>query len=315
MNWPRYVSAIATLEAIQGVDIAAEVPGTVNSIHFNSGQYIKKGETIVTLNADVEQATLKRYQATLQLARHNYEREKTLFQKQVSTKATLDARDSELQIAEANVETTQAQIKQKTITAPFEGRLGIRHINQGQFIQPGTPLVTLQALDPLFVNFSLPEQHLADLALGQAITVSIDLGGEKKVNGKITAIDSKVDPNTRNVLIQATIPNEQYRLYPGMYGLVQVYTNQKNQSIAIPQTAISYNHSGNYVYIIKDQSAAKDKSKLHAYQQTVKTGERRQDLVVIENGLTPGTEIVIAGQLKLQQGASIVLEQKKPMEG
>lgn len=309
MDWASYVSAVATLDAVNGVDISAEVPGTIKEIHFNSGQYIKKGERIISLNSEVEEASLKRYQAALQLAHLNYEREKTLFQKHVTSQASLDTRYSELQIAEANVDTTKAQIKQKNIVAPFDGRLGIRHINQGQFIQPGTLLVSLQALDPLYVNFSLPEQYLSHLALGLTITVNVDFGKGKVVNGKISAINSKVDPNTHNVSIQATIPNEQFRLYPGMYGLVRVYTTEHKKTIAIPQTAISYNLSGNYVYVIKDESQAKNGSDLHVYQQTIKTGERRNDLVIIEEGLTPGTKIVVAGQLKLRNGHPVLVDQ------
>lgn len=306
--WQSYVTAVGTLKAINGVDLTAEVPGTIESIQFNSGQYIHKGTPIITLQANVERANLKHQEAVLRLAQLNYDREKTLFAKNVTSKASLDARNAELLQAQANVESIQAQLQQKTIVAPFDGRLGIRSINVGQYVSPGTALVTLQSLDPLYVEFTLPEQYLADLALGEKIDVNVNIGAGKRVSGQITAINSKVDPNTRNVAIQATIKNEKYALYPGMYGYVSVWLNNRSNAVIVPQTAISYSLNGDFVYLVKDESSKKDGSELHAYKQYVKIGERRGDIAVIADGVKNGDRIVTSGQLKLHQGSIVLID-------
>jgi membrane fusion protein (multidrug efflux system) len=231
-----------------------------------------------------------------------------LFNKHVSSQSTLDTRYAEWLQAQAAVESAQAQLQQKTITAPFDGRLGIRQINVGQYIAQGTTIVTLQSLDPLYVMFTLPEQYLSDLYLEQEVDVSVDFGGGKTVRGKITAINSKVEANTRNVLVQVTIPNENYLLYPGMYGLVKVWLKDNRNAAMIPQTAISYSLSGDYVFIVKDDSQSQDGSNLHAYRQYIKVGERRGNEAFVLDGVKPGDMVVTSGQLKLQNGAHVLID-------
>ncbi|VVC76109.1 Efflux pump periplasmic linker BepF [Aquicella siphonis] len=309
MAWQSYLNAVGTLNAVNGVDLSSEAAGIIEELRFNSGQYVRKGDVILSMRSHNEQATLKNNQATLQLARINYEREKTLFDKHVSSKAALDSRYAELLRAQAGVESAQAQIQQKTITAPFDGRLGIRQVNLGQYVSPGTVLVTLQSLDPLYVSFSLPEQYLADLYLGQNIDVSVNFGKGKTVQGTITAINSKVEPSSRNVLVQATIPNPNYQLYPGMYGLVKIWLKKdKEMPVVVPQTAISYSLSGDYVFIIKNESDNKNEKNLHVYRQYVKVGERRDSEATILEGLKPGDSVVTSGQLKLQNGTRVVID-------
>jgi membrane fusion protein (multidrug efflux system) len=307
-NWQSYLTAVGTLNAVNGVDLSSESAGIIEELRFNSGQYVRKGDVIVVMRSYVEQASLKNNQAKLQLAKLNYEREKTLFAKHVSSQAALDTRFAELQQAQAGVDSVLAQIQQKTITAPFNGRLGIRQVNLGQYVSPGTPLVTLQSLDPLYVMFSLPEQYLAALYLGQDADISVNYGNGKTVHGKITAINSKVDPSSRNVLVQVTIPNEKFLLYPGMYAHARIWLNDKDKRIVIPQTSISYSLSGDYVYIVKDEGKSKDKPELHVYRQYVKVGERRDDEATILDGLKPGDKVVTSGQLKLQNGSSIIID-------
>lgn len=303
--WQSYLTAVGSLSAINGVDLSSEVAGSVSEIHFDSGQMVKQGEVVIVMNTIVEQAALKNNQAKLQLAQMNYNRDKTLFEKKVSSQSSLDQRFAELKEAEAGVESVQAQIKLKTITAPFDGRIGIRLVNLGEFISPGTAMVTLQSINPLYVNFNLPEQFLPNLHIGQRVSTTVNIGKGKEVDGTITAINSKVDQATRNILIQATIPNEKNTLYPGMYALVKVWLAEEKNTITVPQTAISYSLSGDYVFLIKDDSKSKDKSLLHVYRQYVKVGERRGDVVAILEGLNSGDLVVTSGQLKLQNGTHV----------
>ena len=307
-NWQSYVSAVGTLNAMNGVDLASETPGIIEEIRFNSGQFVRKGDVLIIMRSTMEKANLKQSQAQLQLTEMNYQREKTLFNKNVSTQAALDMRYAELLKAQANLEAIQAQIQQKTITAPFDGKLGIRQVNLGQYIAQGTPIVTLQALNPMYVLFNLPEQYLSNLQLGQPVDININSGENKLVSGSITAINSKVDQNTRNVLIQVTIPNDKLQLYPGMYGLVKVWLKEKNNTIVIPQTAIAYGLSGDYVFIVKNESKDKNKPDLHVYRQFIKVGERRNQEAEIKKGLKVGDQIVTSGQLKLQDSTKVLID-------
>lgn len=321
--WVSYISSIGSFTSINGVDVSAEVSGIVNEILFTSGQMIKKGEPIILLRSDMEKANLKSNQARLELAKMNYERELTLFKKKASSKAQLDMRHAEMLEAEGAMDANIAHIKQKTIIAPFDGRLGIRQVNLGQFVSPNTPLVTLQSVNPLFFMFSVPEQYLSDLALDQSVDITVNLTNEDKVvHGKITAINAKVDPSTRNILVQATIPNDDRLLYPGMYGSIKVWLPTHTKTVLVPQTAISYSLSGDYVFLIKDESqklsnkksnaSAKAKgdatTHLRAYRQYVKVGERRDNLVTVLDGLHDGDHVVTSGQLKLQNGTSILID-------
>lgn len=307
-TWESFVSAVSTLTAINGVDLSSDVSGIVKEIRFNSGQLIKKGDVVILLDATIEQAALKSNQAKLTLANINYEREKKLFEKRVSSQAALDASYAELLQAEAGVESVKAQIKQKTITAPFDGRLGIRLIDLGQYISPGTTMVTLQSTNPLYVRLSLPEQYLSMLYINQPMEIIADFGKGKTAEGKVTAINSKVDPITRSILIEATIPNEKNELYPGMFAMSKVWLKERKDTIVVPQTAISYSLSGDYVFIIKDESKKKNQPILNAYRQYVKVGEQRGDEVSILDGLEPNQMIVTSGQLKLQNGTRVLID-------
>ncbi len=308
-TWQSYLTAVGSLTAVNGVELSPDVSGILSEIRFNSGQYVKKGDIVATLDTSLEQAELKDNLAKLKLAQLSYDRDRTLFNKRVSSQAALDTRFAELQEAEAGVQSVQAKIKQKTIRAPFDGRIGIRQINLGQYISPGTPMVTLQSLSPLYVMFNMPEQFLPNLYLNQSVSVNVNFGNGKVVNGAITAINSKVEQITRNVLIQATIPNDKYVLYPGMFALVKIWLKEQKNTIVIPQTAVSYSLSGDYVFLIKNESKSKkDEPNWHVYRQYVKVGERRSNEVSILKGLKSGDMIVSSGQLKLQNGTRVVID-------
>lgn len=307
-TWQSYVTAVGSFTAINGVDIAAEAPGIVKEIRFNSGQMVKKGDVLLVQDIAIEEAALKSNEAKLSLARMNYDREKQLFDRHVTSPAILDGRYAEWSQAQANVESSRALIQQKIITAPFDGRIGIRQVDLGQYLSPGTTIVTLQSQNPLYVMLTLPEQYLPELYIHQAVDINVNFGKERTVHGTVTAINSKVDPATRNILIQATIPNDNHALYPGMFAMGKIWFQHKQNSIVIPQTAVSFSLSGDYVFLIKDESSKKDKSNLHAYRQYVKVGERRENEVAVVEGLKPGDEVVTSGQLKLQNGTPVVID-------
>lgn len=309
-DWQSYLTTVGTLMAINGVDISPETAGVVEEIHFSSGQLVKKNDTLLTLRNDVEVANLKSNQARLQLAQINFDRAKELYHKHAASKAQLDTNLAELLEAQGNVESIQARIKQKIITAPFDGKLGIRQVNLGQYVAPNTMLVTLQSLNPLYVMFNIPEQYLTRLFIGQDIDVTVNFGnGEKIIKGKITAINAKIEQATRNILVEATVSNDQNELYPGMYGFVKIWLPSHQNTIVIPQTAISYSLSGDYIFIIRDENKSTHlKSDLHVYRQYVQVGERRGDEVAILEGLNDGDQIVTAGQLKLQNGTAVLID-------
>ncbi len=305
MDWQSYISAVGSLAAINGVDLSTELPGTIKDIRFNSGQMVKQGDVILALDTAQEDAQLKSSQAKLQLAQMNYNRDKTLFGKNVSSQAELDAKSTELQEAQAEVDAAQANIKYKTVIAPFDGRLGIRQVNLGQYVSQGQALVTLQSLNPLYVNFNVPEQYLSNLYINQKVEVSLNYGAGKTVQGEITAINSKVDPATRNVMLQATIPNNTLQFYPGMFASCKVWLPARPNTIVIPQTAIAYSLSGDYVFIVKNQAKKGKTPAYQAFKQYVQVGDRRGDDIAILDGLKPGDEVITSGQLKLQNGTRV----------
>lgn len=306
-NWQTYLTSVGTLTAINGVDISSEAPGIVNEIRFESGQFVKKGDVLVVLDTTVEQAQLKDNLAQAKLAKLNYDRNKLLTEKHVVSQAQLDQLTAQLEEATAGVEQIQAKIKQKTITAPFDGKIGIRSIDLGQYVSAGTSMVTLQSLDPLYVQFNLPEQYLDKLHLQQSIEVTVNLASGKSLMGIINAINSKVDQATRNVLVQGTIPNRDFQLYPGMYAFVKVLLPEKINVITLPQTAISYSLHGDSVFLIKSEKDPNGNPILKAYRQYVRVGERRTDEVSVLDGIKEGDQIVTSGQLKLQNGSHVVI--------
>lgn len=309
ITWQSYLTSIGTLVAINGVDITSEVAGTVKEIHFESGQFVKQGDLLVLLDTHLEDAQLKNDQAQLTLAQLNYDRELTLTKKNVASQAALDTTRAKLTEAQASLEATQAKIRQKTITAPFNGKIGIRQINIGEYISPGHPMVTLQSLDPLYVQFNLPEQYLPALYLQQPVEIIINQHTNKTIKGTITAINSKVDQITRNVLVQATLPNPAMTLYPGMFASVKIWLKQQKNVITLPQTAISYSLHGDSVFLIQeDKKSKKHHPILRVSRGYVKVGERREGEVAILEGVKAGDQVVTAGQLKLQNGTPVVID-------
>lgn len=313
-TWQSYVTAVGTLTAINGVDISTEAAGIIQNIFFTSGQLVHKGDRLVQLNTDIEEAQLKFDESVLTLAKINYDRNVPLAKKNYIPATTLDELSARLQQAQANVEKTKALINQKNIVAPFDGKIGIRQVDLGQYISPGNSIVTLQSLDPLYVQFNLPEQYLHELYFNQPVDITVNLLNDLTVHGTIHAINAKVDQTTRNILAEAIIPNKNLAVYPGMFASVRIWLRAKNAVITLPQTAISYSLHGDSVFLIKaEKKGWRRETVYHVYRQYITTGERRGDDVVIENGLKAGDQVVTSGQLKLQNGTHVVIDNSIPL--
>lgn len=306
-TWQSYLSSVGTLTAINGVDVSSEASGVVSQIRFNSGQFVKTGDVLLVLDTDVEQAQLENNQAKLRLAQINYDRDRILQKKNVVSQSTIDTDLSQLQEAQASVNETEAKIRQKTVIAPFSGRVGISQVDLGQYLSAGTAIVTLQSLDPLRVQFSIPEQYLTSLYYQQPVDVSVNMPNSTTIHGSITAINSKVDQATRSVLVEATIPNKNMALYPGMFATINIWLRTQNNVVVLPETSISYSLHGDSVFIIKSEGSKRHPS-LTAYRQYVTVGERRNNEVSILKGIQPHDQVITSGQLKLQNGTHVVVD-------
>jgi membrane fusion protein, multidrug efflux system len=307
-EWQPTLSAVASLHAVQGADLSAEVAGIVESIDFESGQDVAAGKLLVRLRSADDRAHLESLQATAALAEVTLTRDKAQFEAQAISQATLDSDEATLKAAQAQVDEQQALVNKKFIRAPFSGRVGIRAVDPGQYVAAGAKLVTLQALDPIYADFYLPQQALKQIAIGQSVTITTDLASGKPVQGKIEAVNPQVDTNTRNVQVRARLRNADFRLLPGMFANVTVDVGTPQRLLTLPQTAITYNPYGASVFVVQTvngkQRAAGDRS---VRQQFVQTGPTRGDQVAIIRGLHEGDEIVTSGQLKLKNGALVIV--------
>jgi membrane fusion protein (multidrug efflux system) len=308
--WQPRLKASGSLRAVQGVDVTTEIAGMVRSIEFAPGSLVNAGDILVKLNADTEIAQLHSLQALAELAKINYERDKAQYAINAVSKAVVDSDEADLKAKIAQVEEQAATVAKKTIIAPFTGRLGIRVINLGQYLNAGNKIVTLQSLDPIYVDFYVPQQLLSQLAIGQTVTITSNAFSES-FSGKITTIDPKVDSSTRNAQVEATISNPNYKLLPGMYVDTEVNIAEAEQHLTLPQTAISYNPYGELIYIVKETGKDKKGQPILTVKQTfVTVGEKRGDQVAVLKGLKEGDTVVSSGQHKLKNGSVIVINNK-----
>ena len=309
MDWLPKQEAVGSLQAVNGTDLSAEVAGIVAEIYFKQGDNVKAGMPLLQLRAEDDIAKLESLNATVQLARITYQRNQAQFHANVISKQVLDTDKANLDVAVANVAQQQALIDKKLIRAPFTGRLGVRLVDVGQYLNAGTTIGTLQALDTLFVDFLVPQQALASLKTGQQVTIKTDAYPALDFNGDISVINPKVDINTRNVLVRATLINPEHKLLPGMYVTVKVATGLAQRFITLPRTAITFNAYGSTVYRV--ESGGKDEKgnpKLTAKQSFVTTGDTRGDQVAILKGINAGETIVTSGQIKLHNGSPIAID-------
>ncbi|MDN0082957.1 efflux RND transporter periplasmic adaptor subunit [Crenobacter sp. SG2305] len=307
--WQPQLMAVGSLRAVRGVDVTTEIAGLVREVRFKSGDAAKAGQLLVQLNADSDIAQLHASQAAAELARTVYMRDKAQYEIQAIAKAQLDADASDLKSKDALVAQQAAIVAKKAIRAPFAGQLGITTVNPGQYLNPGDAIVTLQAINPVYVDFYLPQQQIGQLAVGLAVMVESSSFSGRVFTGKITSINPKVDTATRNVQVEASIDNREGRLLPGMYANVKIDVGSSRQHLTLPQTAITYNPYGATVFIVKPGSKPNAQGKVlpEAQQVFVTPGATRGDQVAIERGLTAGMKVVTSGQLKLKNGTPLVI--------
>lgn len=307
-NWQPTILATGSLRATLGVDITTELAGMVREIYFKPGDRIKKNMPILKLNDDTEVSQLQVNQAAAQLAKITYDRDKAQFDIKAVSQATLDTDITNLKSQLALVAQQQSIVAKKNIQAPFSGRLGVCLVYPGQYLNPGDKIATLQQLDPIYVDFFVPQQELVRIKTGQSVKLKIDSYPKEVFSGKITTIDPKVEVTTRNVRVEATLNNPKELLLPGMFGQVEIDTGLINRYITVPQNAISFNSYGEIVYLV--QETGKDKNGKPSYiakQSFVEVGDTRDNQIAVLKGIKEGDQVVTSGQLKLKNGSPIII--------
>jgi len=305
-SWEGTIAAVGTVAAVRGVAVSNESPGVVTAIHFESGQVVRAGQVLVELDTSVERAQLASAEARKQLADLSAGRSRALAEREAASKAQLDADEAQLKTSSADFGALKAQIDRKTVRAPFAGRLGIRNVNLGQYLQPGTAVTVLESLGSVYVDFSVPQQYLRDVKVGTPVRVTLTGAGTGTVlDGAIGAVDPAIDATTRSIKLRASVPNPKDKLRPGMFVNVEVVRNQKSRVVTAPVTAIVHASYGDSVFVV--EPGPTDKAAKVARQQFVRVGPTRGDFVAILDGVKPGQELVTAGAFKLRNGSPVVV--------
>lgn len=308
-HWRPAVTSVGSLRAVRGVDVTSEVPGQVVAVSFASGQRVDEGAVLLRLDTAVLEAERRRLEEELALARTQLARTRELASENVAPEAELDRAQAEVRALEARLQAQQARLEERVIRAPFAGVVGIDRIDEGAYVQPGEPLVTLRQLDPIRVDFSLPQQALARVAEGQAVEVRVDAWPDRVFTGDVVAIDPQVAEASRTISIEAALDNADRALRPGMFVDVRVLTGAAEAQVTVPRSAISYNPYGDFVYIVgDDQTVAR---------RFIETGPRRDSRVAIVDGVSTGDRVVTAGTHKLQDGARVRVDEaaRLPTDG
>lgn len=310
-DWQPSLKAVGTLRAAQGADLSTEMAGTVEHIFIESGQDVSEGTVLLQLDAKEEIAQLQALKAQERLAKITLDRDEKQLKVEAISQATYDADKAQLENLTAQVQAQQAMLEKKIVTAPFSGRLGIRKVDIGQFINAGQAVVTLQQLDPIYFDFFVPQQKIGQLKVGQKVTLTTESLKDKKIEGTVTAINAKVDATTRNIEVRATFKNQEKILRPGMFATANITLGTKENYLTLPQTAVTFNPYGNTVFVVHKDGKNKDGSpKLTVKTAFVETGLTRGDQVAILSGIKAGDEIVTAGQLKLRNGSVVTVNNK-----
>jgi membrane fusion protein, multidrug efflux system len=307
-SWESLLTSVGSLEAVQGVMVTAELKGRVVNIAFEPGTMVKAGDLLVQQDISSEMAQLRASEAAVTLAKLTLERTRKLLAEKTVSQSQYDNADAQYKQASAQLDTIRSAISKKTIRAPFAGRLGIRLINQGQILNEGDAIVSLQSLDPIFVNFSLPQQQLAQVQPGLTVRVTTDVLPDRVIEGKITAINPAVDAATRNIRVQATAENPQEQLRPGMFVNVAVVLPAQEKVLPIPSTAVLYAPYSDSVFVVEEKKNEKtgQPGKI-VRQQFVQLGKKRGDFIAVTSGLKGGETIVSTGVFKLRNGQAVVV--------
>ncbi len=318
-TWQSHITAVGSLAPVEGVTVAAELGGKITRIAFEAGATVQAGDVLVQLDTTTEEAQLRAAEAAVELAKINLDRSRELLAKSTISKAEFDSNDAQFKQAAAQADNIRSVIAKKTIRAPFAGRLGIRLVNLGQILNPGAPVVSLQSPDPIFVDFSLPQQRLGQIAAGQTVRVVTDADAGTVFEGKVTAISPEVDAATRNVRVQATLDNPAGRLRPGMFANVTVLLPRTTEVVAVPATAVLYAPYGDSVFIIEDKKDAKTGGTVKdadgnpvkvLRKEVVRLGEQRGDFIAVTSGLQGGETVVTSGVFKLRDKIPVVIDNK-----
>ena len=309
-KWPATLNVIGTVAAVQGVTVSADLPGTVSRIAFESGKSVNAGDVLVELDTRQERAQLAAAEAQRDLARINFERTQELVKQGVVARMELDNATAQKNATEAQAGEIRATIARKTIRAPFSGILGIRQVNLGQYLSAGEAIVPLQALNPIYVNFGVPQQAASDARVSRIVKVTTNDEAHATYMGRVTALDSIVNEATRNVQVQATLANPGGKLRPGMFVEVGIVTGSDSPVITLPATAINYAPYGDSVYVVTDLKDPSGKVYRGVRQQFVKLGGSRGDQVAVISGVNPGDEVVSSGVFKLRNGAAVQVNNK-----
>ena len=309
-EWAPTRSAIATLVAVRGVTLAAELQGRVTQITFESGSTVRRGAVLVQLDISTEQAQLQSAQADASLAKISLDRTRKLRREESSSQADLDAAEARAAQSAAAVAQLEAIIAKKTIRAPFDGRISIRQVELGQIVGPGTPIASLQSVSPIYADFWLPQQAVADLKPGLRATLRTDPFPDARWDGEVTVVNPEIDPATRNVRVRATFPNDDGRLRPGLFANVDVVSGEPRKVLQVPATAVIYAPYGDSVYALTEKDDGKGGKTTVAQQKFVRLGERRGDFVAVVSGLSPGERLVGSGGFKLRNGMAVAVNDK-----
>jgi membrane fusion protein (multidrug efflux system) len=308
-SWEELINVTGTLTAVQGVTVSAEMAGKITKIAFEAGAMVKTGDLLVQQDISTEEAQLRSIESGVQLAKLNLDRSKDLLAKTTISQAELDAAQAQYTQSVAQADNIRAVIAKKTIRAPFAGRLGLRQVNLGQILREGDPITSLQTLDPIYVNFSLPQQRISVLNPGTTVRVTTDAATGETFEGKINAVNPEVDPTTRNVRAQATLANSAEKLRPGMFASVEVVLPQKLDVLAVPVTAVIYAPYGDSVFVIDEKKNDKTgKVEQVLRLQAVQLGLTRGDFVAVVSGLKAGEQVVTTGQFKLRAGIAVTID-------
>lgn len=302
-NWKPSLKSVGSLVATNGISVSTEVDGIISNIVFHSGQAVKQGQVLLHLDDKVDQAALAALRADQRLAEIQFNRARDLLKKHVMSKSDYDEAQAKFDAARARVNGQQAVIERKTIRAPFDGLLGIREVDLGQYIKAGTAIVKLEALDPIYVDYTLPERYLKEVKVGQTVDVKLDALPGEVFNGQVSAVDSGISTGTRTLKVRATLANDKLQMRPGMFAEVRTITADANPVLTVPYTAISFNTYGDYVYLI----IKTDKGQI-AKRHPVTTGEVRQGRVAVTQGLKVGETVVRAGLVKLRDGVPVKID-------
>ena len=309
-QWASSLTAIGTMAAVQGVTVSADLPGTVDRIAFESGKFVNKGDLLVQLDTRQERAQLTTIDSQREFANLNYDRMKGLLDQRVISRAEFDRAVTDQKQSEAQIGEVNATISRKTIRAPFSGVLGIRQVNLGQYLAPGDPIVLVQSLDPIYANFGVPQQDASQVRLGRTVRITADELTGAAFEGRITAVDPRVDEQTRNLQVQATLRNRGGQLRPGMFVETEVLLGESRSVVTLPSSAINYAPYGDSVFVVTDLKGQNGQPYRGVRQQLVKVGAARGDQIAILEGINAGEEVVTSGVFKLRNGAAVQVNNK-----